>query len=190
MFTGVVVKIGTAAHLKTLVSFLAFALSGDVWAGPIPFPPSVPTSDTTIGTTLCTVAGWTSGNLGIGLAVIGISILGILMLYGKIGWGLPLVAGTGVSIIFGAPVILGTASCSGLYPNSNSVMGGGLGSVLGVKSSAFLNLKDTGSLVPAAKGYPLIQFWGPVKSNVYSPSGNLLYAAGEVGATTNSTARL
>src|SRR5579884_1336471 len=81
-------------------------------------------SDTPMGNVLCTVAGWFTGNTGKGLATIAITVIGIGALLGKVSWGMAMIVGVGVSIVFGAAGIVsamgggvtgvsaGTANCT------------------------------------------------------------------------------
>jgi type IV secretion system protein VirB2 len=64
----------------------------------------------------CTVAGWFSGSTGKGLATIAITIVGIGALLGKVSWGMAMIVGVGVAIVFGAASIveaLGVKASSG-----------------------------------------------------------------------------
>ena len=66
---------------------------------------------------LCTVSKWFSGPTGKALATIAITIIGIGALLGKVSWGMALIVGIGVIIIFGAAGIVqaieptATSSC-------------------------------------------------------------------------------
>jgi type IV secretory pathway VirB2 component (pilin) len=60
---------------------------------------------TAIGGVLCTVASWFTGNVGKGLAVIGVSILGIALAKGKISMRTVFFVALGIAIIFGAAAI-------------------------------------------------------------------------------------
>lgn len=63
-------------------------------------------ADTPMGTVMCTVAGWFTGNTGKGLATIAITVIGIGALLGKVSWGMAIIVGTGVAIVFGAAGIV------------------------------------------------------------------------------------
>jgi type IV secretory pathway VirB2 component (pilin) len=121
--------------LASMAGAAACLLPAEAW-------PSSSPPDTVIGTTICKAASWMTGPAGVALATIGVSILGILAILGKLVWGTALLSGIGVSIIFGAPAILGTASC----PNSSGYSGtGGLGPYLGVsRSIPYINLLSVG----------------------------------------------
>lgn len=69
--------------------------------------------NTPMGNTLCTVAGWMSGNTGIALETMAILFIGIGALLGKITWSLALIHGIGVAIIFGAAQIVNSLGAGG-----------------------------------------------------------------------------
>ena len=64
------------------------------------------TSNTPMGNVLCTVVNWFTGNTGKGLATIAITIIGIGALLGKVSWGMAMIVGIGVAIVFGAAGIV------------------------------------------------------------------------------------
>jgi type IV secretion system protein VirB2 len=63
-------------------------------------------TDTPMGNVLCTVVDWFTGNTGKGLATIAITIIGIGALLGKVSWGMAIIVGIGVAIVFGAAGIV------------------------------------------------------------------------------------
>jgi type IV secretion system protein VirB2 len=63
-------------------------------------------SNTPMGNVLCTVVNWFTGNTGKGLATIAITIIGIGALLGKVSWGMAIIVGIGVAIVFGAAGIV------------------------------------------------------------------------------------
>jgi type IV secretion system protein VirB2 len=65
-------------------------------------------SDTPMGNVLCTVVKWFTGNTGKGLATIAITVIGIGALLGKVSWGMAIIVGIGVAIVFGAAGIVDT----------------------------------------------------------------------------------
>ena len=75
-------------------------------------------ADTPMGKVLCTVVNWFTGNTGKGLATLAISVIGIGALLGKVSWGMAIIVGMGVAIVFGAAGIVNamnagaTSSCS------------------------------------------------------------------------------
>jgi type IV secretion system protein VirB2 len=68
---------------------------------------------TAIGNTLCKVVGWFSGNTGKGIATLAIIIIGVGALMGKVSWGMAIIVGIGVALIFGAASIVGSISGDG-----------------------------------------------------------------------------
>jgi type IV secretory pathway VirB2 component (pilin) len=69
----------------------------------------------TIGSLLCTVADWFTGPVGSGIATLAILVIGIGALMGKVSWGMAIIVGIGVAVIFGADQIvreLGGSGCS------------------------------------------------------------------------------
>ena len=62
--------------------------------------------DTPMGNVLCTTVTWFTGNTGKGLATIAITVIGIGALLGKVSWGMAMIVGTGVAIVFGAAGIV------------------------------------------------------------------------------------
>ncbi len=75
-------------------------------------------NQTPMGNVLCTVVGWFTGNVGKGLATIAITVIGVGALLGKVSWGMAMIVGIGVSIVFGAAGIV-------------SEMGGGVTGIVG-----------------------------------------------------------
>lgn len=69
--------------------------------------------------TLCQVVKWLTGGVGAGIATLAIIIIGVGALMGKVSWGMAIIVGLGVAIIFGAPAMIaqlveGKNSCPGL----------------------------------------------------------------------------
>jgi type IV secretion system protein VirB2 len=62
--------------------------------------------NTPMGAVLCLVTSWFTGNTGKGLATIAITVIGIGALLGKVSWGMAIIVGIGVAIIFGAAGIV------------------------------------------------------------------------------------
>jgi type IV secretory pathway VirB2 component (pilin) len=62
--------------------------------------------NTPMGAVMCVVTAWFTGNTGKGLATIAITVIGIGALLGKVSWGMAIIVGTGVAIIFGAAGIV------------------------------------------------------------------------------------
>lgn len=62
---------------------------------------------TVIGNVLCGVVAWFTGPVGKGIATLAIIIIGIGALMGKVSWGMAIIVGIGVAVIFGAEKIVG-----------------------------------------------------------------------------------
>ena len=71
------------------------------------------TSRTPMGNVLCTVVNWFTGNTGKGLATIAITVIGIGALLGKVSWGMAIIVGIGVAIVFGAAGIVNAMGAGG-----------------------------------------------------------------------------
>lgn len=69
--------------------------------------------DTPMGDVLCTVTQWFTGNTGQGLATIAITVIGIGALLGKVSWGMAIIVGIGVAIVFGAAGIVANIGAAG-----------------------------------------------------------------------------
>jgi len=78
--------------------------------------------DTPMGNVLCTAASWFTGNTGKGLATVAITVIGIGALLGKVSWGMVMIVGTGVAIVFGAAGIINS-------------MGGGVTNITGTATT-------------------------------------------------------
>lgn len=63
--------------------------------------------DSRIGDVMCRAALVFRGNAGRGIATIGICIIGVGALLGKVSWGLAIIVGTGVGALFGSVELLG-----------------------------------------------------------------------------------
>jgi len=74
-----------------------------------------------MGNVLCTVLAWFTGNTGKGLATISITVIGIGALLGKVSWGMAMIVGIGVAIVFGAAGIVNAMGADiGLIPISGA----------------------------------------------------------------------
>ncbi|MBA4274541.1 MAG: hypothetical protein C0436_02685 [Alphaproteobacteria bacterium] len=62
---------------------------------------------------LCEVIGWFIGPVGKAIATLAIIIIGVGALMGKVSWGMAIIVGLGVAVIFGAPEIAGLLGASG-----------------------------------------------------------------------------
>lgn len=69
--------------------------------------------DTPMGNVLCVVVQWFTGNTGKGLATIAVTVIGIGALLGKVSWGMAIIVGIGIAIVFGAAGIVNSLSGAG-----------------------------------------------------------------------------
>ena len=69
--------------------------------------------NTPMGNVLCTVVNWFTGNTGKGLATIAITVIGIGALLGKVSWGMAIIVGIGVAIVFGAAGLVDAMGAGG-----------------------------------------------------------------------------
>lgn len=67
----------------------------------------------TIGNVLCNVVDWFTGPVGQGIATLAIIVIGVGALMGKVSWGMAIIVGIGVAVIFGAPAIVNELSAGG-----------------------------------------------------------------------------
>lgn len=58
-----------------------------------------------ITSTICEVVNWFIGPVGTAIATLAIIIIGVGALMGKVSWGMAIIVGLGVAVIFGAPQI-------------------------------------------------------------------------------------
>src|SRR5689334_7993996 len=75
--------------------------------------PDMAAANTPMGAVLCKVIAWFTGNTGKGLATIAITVIGIGALLGKVSWGMAIIVGIGVAIVFGAAGIVNAMSGTG-----------------------------------------------------------------------------
>lgn len=68
---------------------------------------------TPMGNVLCVVVQWFTGNTGKGLATIAVTVIGIGALLGKVSWGMAIIVGIGIAIVFGAAGIVDALSSAG-----------------------------------------------------------------------------
>lgn len=83
--------------LMVMLSAAVVMLPDLAFAGP---------NNTPMGNVLCTVLGWFTGNTGKGLATIAVTVIGVGALLGKVSWGMAMIVGIGVAIVFGAAGIV------------------------------------------------------------------------------------
>ncbi len=55
-----------------------------------------------MGNVICGIIGIVYGNLGRGVAVLAVIILGVGAMLGKVSWGLAMTVGIGIGVVFGA----------------------------------------------------------------------------------------
>jgi type IV secretion system protein VirB2 len=67
----------------------------------------------TIGAVLCNVANWFKGPIGRGIATLAIIVIGVGALMGKVSWGMAIIVGIGIAVIFGAPTIVNELGAGG-----------------------------------------------------------------------------
>jgi len=79
-------------------------------------------ANTPIGNIFCKAASWITGNTGKGLATIAVGIIGFGALLGKVSWGLALIVGVGIAILFGAAGIVDSLGVPGM-PSGCSTSG-------------------------------------------------------------------
>ena len=89
--------------------------------------PDMASAADVIGGVLCDVVEWFNGPVGKGIATLAIIIIGVGALMGKVSWGMAIIVGIGVAVVFGADDIVNAlggdgGSCGG---------GGGIGSGTG-----------------------------------------------------------
>ncbi len=70
-------------------------------------------ADTPLGTALCNVAGFFTGNTGKGLATLAIIVIGVGALMGKVSWGMAIIVGLGIALIFGASAMVTAIGAGG-----------------------------------------------------------------------------
>lgn len=59
-----------------------------------------------LDTAFCNVINWFNGPVGKGIATIAIIVVGVGALMGKVSWGMAIIVGLGVALIFGASNIV------------------------------------------------------------------------------------
>jgi type IV secretory pathway VirB2 component (pilin) len=63
-------------------------------------------SGSSLDTLFCNVIGWFNGPIGKGIATIALIVVGVGALMGKVSWGMAIIVGIGVAIIFGATTLV------------------------------------------------------------------------------------
>lgn len=99
--------------LALFVVYAAMLVPADAWA----FQAGAGAGGQPTGITnvLCTVVDWFTGTIGKAIATLAIIVIGIGALMGKVSWGMAIIVGLGVGVVFGAgnivDVLGGTGSC-------------------------------------------------------------------------------
>ncbi len=83
---------------KHFFTFLAMAVAVMI--------PELAAAGNPIGTTLCAVVNWFTGPVGGGIATLAVIIIGIGALMGKVSWGMAIIVGLGVAVVFGAAPLI------------------------------------------------------------------------------------
>lgn len=94
-----------AAHawslsLCLLVAYAVMLVPTDAWA-----QLAVGKAGNNINETICTVVGWFLGPIGQSIATLAVIIIGVGALMGKVSWGMAIIVGLGIAVIFGAETI-------------------------------------------------------------------------------------
>ncbi len=76
--------------------------------------------DTPVGNVFCTIVGWATGNTGKGLATIGIVIISIGPLLGKVSWGAAMIVALGIALVFGGGQVVNALNVSGMPGGCNT----------------------------------------------------------------------
>ena len=92
--------------MALFVAYAVMLLPTDAWA----------TGPSALQDTLCNVVGWFQGPIGAGIATLAIIVVGIGALMGKVSWGMAIIVGLGVGIIFGADNIIQALGLSDTCP--------------------------------------------------------------------------
>lgn len=71
------------------------------------------TAGGTIGRVLCGVVEWFTGPVGKGIATLAIIVIGVGALMGKVSWGMAIIVGVGVAVVFGAKEIVDELAVNG-----------------------------------------------------------------------------
>jgi type IV secretion system protein VirB2 len=61
---------------------------------------------TGLSSVLCSVVAWMTGGLGAAIATLAIIVIGVGALMGKVSWGMAIIVGIGIGVVFGAPSIV------------------------------------------------------------------------------------
>lgn len=92
----------THLALALFAAYAVMLLPGDAMAGITPGGET----PAALADVLCNVVGWFNGPVGAGIATLAIIVIGIGALMGKVSWGMAIIVGIGVGVIFGADTIV------------------------------------------------------------------------------------
>lgn len=81
-------------------------------------------SGTSLDNALCNVISWFNGPIGKGIATVCLIIVGVGALMGKVSWGMAIIVGIGVAIIFGASELVSAIGGAGQQNCGDGVMSG------------------------------------------------------------------
>lgn len=66
-----------------------------------------------IGDALCRLIKWMTGKTGKAIATLGIIIIGVGALMGKVSWGMAIIVALGIALIFGAGTLVNVLGAGG-----------------------------------------------------------------------------
>lgn len=75
--------------------------------------PELAAAGATIGNVLCNVVEWFNGPVGSGIATLAIIVIGVGALMGKVSWGMAIIVGVGVAVVFGSSTIVEELGANG-----------------------------------------------------------------------------
>ena len=93
----------TSKHWHNAIAFMACALT-------VALPDLAAATGNPIADVLCDVVDWMTGPVGAGIATLAVIIIGVGALLGKVSWGMAIIVGLGVAIVFGAPAVIESMS--------------------------------------------------------------------------------
>lgn len=101
--------------LSFLAAYAVFLVPADAYAvsGSLTLTTGGGGGGSTIGNMLCNVANWFKGPIGRGIATLAIIVIGVGALMGKVSWGMAIIVGIGIAVIFGAPTIVSELGAGG-----------------------------------------------------------------------------
>jgi type IV secretory pathway VirB2 component (pilin) len=92
----------THSHTARTLAFKYVALSLLAAFGMLAMSDAAMAQQSPMGNVICLIIGIIYGNLGRGIAVLAVIILGVGATIGKVSWGLAMTVGVGIGTIFGA----------------------------------------------------------------------------------------